>query len=726
MRDQTTGNSSFRYELIAESSADTTAFDPITFARRTLRGRWAQAIVAAIILGAAGGYAGYTAATPLYESNGLVRVAGALPPILYESQENQLPPNFDAFVSAQATFLTSRQVLTAALDSPYLKGTAWPRGNKGIVALENSMSVKRPRGEQVISVAVRHQEPSLAQAAVNGILYAFDNGYSDPDHISYEAKEETLRARDAELQSELAEIRTQMLTASDQYGVEAIEQMHDSTVKQLMAVDQKLAELDLARTSLLDGSPNIDIVSNAPINFAAADNALTELRVREQSIIAEIDSWNRKYGPRHPIIRELARQLEAVRIELNLRESDAPSSSDMMANQGAAMARLDRLTDRYDEIRHDLQTAAASLGTKMVELHGLQERQSETQQRLQLTRQRLDELDVEASRPTTERVTIAAAADFPITPVVDRRIGLAAAGAILGTSIGLMLIMVAGATDSRLRYVDELGRYVDESSLLAVLPRLTGKHDVAHHMAEHGVHQLRNTLELQQSTSGTPVYTVTSPSRGDGRTSLALGLAMSSASAGRRTLLIDADMSDAALTAQLGLRGKAGLCEAIGTGNDGGEVHETRYHDLWVLPIGHQNNVSPEDIGRDRLAWLLDGIRDRFESIIIDTGSLADSVEAPVVSAAADRVVLVVSRDQQTRRFKRCLQQLDRLGITIPAVVFNRASARDLDRVKSVAPARDERTANIRFVDAPSDFSVATATAGRIGAPTTHTHQQAA
>ncbi|MCA9295025.1 MAG: hypothetical protein KC983_00880, partial [Phycisphaerales bacterium] len=396
MTNLNTGKSNIRYELIAERTPTTEAFDPIAFARRTLRGRWLQACFVALALGAAGGYAGYSAATPMYESTGLVRVAGALPPILYSSQETQLPPNFDAFVSAQATFLTSRQVLTAALDSPYLRNSGWPMGNDGIVALEETMKVQRNRGEQVIAVSVRHEDPTLAQAAVNAVLYAFDHGYSDPDHIPLERKEATLVERENALEAELAATRQAILKESDQYGVEAIEQMHDSTVKQIMAVDQKIAELELARSALLDGLPTDGLNANTPLTTATPNsNALTTLRLQEQSIIAEIDSWNRKYGPNHPILRELARRLEAVRIEMNLRESVASEEPMAVANSQDAVERLDRLAARYDDIRADLKTTAATLGGKMIELHGLLERQDETQQRLATTRARLDELKVE-------------------------------------------------------------------------------------------------------------------------------------------------------------------------------------------------------------------------------------------------------------------------------------------------------------------------------------------
>jgi capsular exopolysaccharide synthesis family protein len=713
-----TGKSNVRYELIAERAPTTEAFDPIAFARRTLRGRWLQACFVAIALGAAGGYAGYSAATPMFESTGLVRVAGALPPILYSSQETQLPPNFDAFVSAQATFLTSRQVLTAALDSPYLSNSAWPMGNDGIVALEETMKVERNRGEQVIAVSVRHEDPILAQAAVNAVLYAFDYGYSDPDHIPLERKEETLIERANTLEKELAETRQAILLESDQYGVDAIEQMHDSTVKQIMAVDQKIAELNLARSALIDGLPAESLSANTPLAPATpTSNALTALRLQEQSIIAELDSWNRKYGPNHPILRELARRLEAVRIEMNLRESVAGQEPTAVVNSQDAIDRLDRLAVRYEEIRTDLKATAATLGGKMVELKGLLERQAETQQRLATTRQRLDELNIEGSRPTNQRVTIAAAADYPIAPVVNRQVGLAAAGSIFGVAVGLILVMIAGATDHRIRYADELTRIADEAPLLSVLPDLAGKIDIAGAMAEAGVHQLRNLIEIQSNDAPATIIAVTSPSRGDGRTSVALGLATSFASAGRRTLLVDADMTAPTLTRQLGVQSKAGLCETISNTGDGGEVHPTSHEGLWVLPAGQTRQVSAEDLSLDRLRWLLNAVRDRFEAIVIDTGSMTDSVEAPVVAAAADRVVLVVSRNQHIRQLRRSLEKLKRIGVTVPGLVFNRASSCDLDGNRlSIVSTGTGRT--IRFVDTPT--SVGVDTIGRIGGTSDH------
>jgi len=723
--DTKSSSSPLRYELIAESAPAGEAFDPIEVARRTLRGRWLQALVVAIALGVACGYGGYSVATPMYESSGLLRVSGARSPILFNSEETKLPPNFDALVSAQATFLKSRQVLTGALETSYLHGTEWPTGNAGVVALEEAMTVSWRRGEQVIAVAVRHEDPALAQAAVNGVLYAFYNGYNDPDHLSIETKQATLQVRADQLEQEFRTIQQAMLDVSDHYGTDAIEQLHESTVRQIMAIDHKLTDLEIARTELMDGAVIGTARANAPIDLlAAGDDVMTDLRIEEQSLLNEIEGWTQKYGPRHPILRQLARRLEAVRSEIAMRENSMSNDALAQADSASAIQRLDRLRDRYLGLQEELQSTATTYAGQLTELRHLAERKTEVQERLAATRQRLDELAVETNRPVNNRVTIASSGDFPIKPVVNRRAGLAGAGALFGLCLGVVLTMTAGATDPRIRFADQLSRHAEDVPVVTVLPDLTGRVNVANAMAETGVHQLRNIIDVQKEDDGAQVIAITRPTRGDGRTTVALGLATSFAAAGRRTLLIDADIAQPTLTRQLRLTNGLGIRDTLGESDAIGEVHQTSTPHLWLLPSGQSSEVLPEDLSRERLHWLIEAVRDRFDVIVLDTGSMTDSVEAPVVTASADRVLMIVSRNQNIRDFRRSMENLRRIDVSRPVLVFNRAPECDLGKFHpaTVESATSGRPA-IRLVDHPH---VTPDTIGRIDGDRTVDSKQAA
>jgi Mrp family chromosome partitioning ATPase len=192
-----------------------------------------------------------------------------------------------------------------------------------------------------------------------------------------------------------------------------------------------------------------------------------------------------------------------------------------------------------------------------------------------------------------------------------------------------------------------------------------------------------------------------------------LALGASFAAAGRRTLLVDTDVERFGLTRHLALQSERGLCEAIGPEQKSGEIHETERERLFVLPIGQASQIEAEDLSRDKLESLLKTLRREFEVIVIDAGPVLSSVESSLVAAAADRVLVVVGRNQHKRLVQSTLEYLQQLGVRETGIVLNRALPVDLNRQrKRFDPTRHRA---ISFVNEQQIRRRKPATVGRIG-----------
>jgi Mrp family chromosome partitioning ATPase len=255
-------------------------------------------------------------------------------------------------------------------------------------------------------------------------------------------------------------------------------------------------------------------------------------------------------------------------------------------------------------------------------------------------------------------------------------------------------------------------------------------------LTAHFVHQIRTLLQIWDSGVGTQVFSVTSPVSGTGKTSLTLALGVSFAAADARTLLIDCDLIGGGLTSRAnaivkrkigrilqreGLltdkqldealklasgsrrrlgeilvelghlkeadldsalvtqqKGSVGLLDAI-NGEDLDEcIAETGIPGLSILPLGgatgqHASKVSPQALRR-----VLAEARKRYDTILIDTGPVPGSLEAAVVAAEVDGVILCVSRGEQRPLAEKCVQHLLTIGAKVAGVVFNRAKTQDM------------------------------------------------
>lgn len=718
------------YELVAEPDATWSQEQPHRMIRRVLRGRIQLAIILSLSLAAIGAVVGYSASSPIYQSSGLVQVEGALPSVLYSTRENGVPPLFNAYVASQVTLLKSRQVIEQAAEDPALIAAGWPSGPDGVAALERSISTAHRSGEQIITVYAETESPQTAQAAVNAVLLAYHDECIASSSPNYGQTEATLTAREQGLEAQLQDLREQILEESDQYGQDALASLHDSKIEELVAIDRKLAELRISRTRLAAGQP---VAENEILPEPTGTSAeIARLRRQELALLAELRSLNDKYGPDHPIIRELKRQVDAVRFEIELRSdtlgarelavaAEQANRSDRDASSSPSLTELAALESQYLEIRDRVRAETADLGRKRAAIAGLTEKLGEVNDRLAKTRQRLDEIRVESLAGTDGRIQIAELGDFPVAPSVDRRRGLAGAFGLMGFLGGLGLTVFLGLVDRRLRYLTDFEMLGASMPVLTAIPDLDRGGADAVETSTRAVHQLRNLLEMQRTQTNDTIVAVSSTDRGEGKTSLAMALGDSFAAAGRKTLIIDADIARHALTDELGMAGSPGLCEAIGPNEQGAKVHRSANPNLWVMPIGAARQLDPEHLSRDRLDKLFGALRTRFDAVIVDTGPATSSIEASLVCALADRTILVVNRNQTSGMVRTTCERLEQIHATLAGLAFNRSedAASELHEAKTFRAGHSKQSA--RLLGGRSTQGASSARPLRLSQPTNTT-----
>jgi Mrp family chromosome partitioning ATPase len=96
---------------------------------------------------------------------------------------------------------------------------------------------------------------------------------------------------------------------------------------------------------------------------------------------------------------------------------------------------------------------------------------------------------------------------------------------------------------------------------------------------------------------------------------------------------------------------------------------------------------------------LIRTVRDDYDIVLIDTGPVLGSIEAHLVCAQADGVVLVVGAGRARGQVKAAVDQLHRVGARLLGLVFNLAQPKDFktsaasQSFRSVRPEDDRPTA---------------------------------
>ncbi len=187
---------------------------------------------------------------------------------------------------------------------------------------------------------------------------------------------------------------------------------------------------------------------------------------------------------------------------------------------------------------------------------------------------------------------------------------------------------------------------------------------------------LRNYVERMVPEAGALVLAVSSPLAGDGKTLIAINLAVALSEGGRNpVLLIDADLRKSAISERLGLTGREpGIREAVAASRTALEelAWRTPWGHLEVLFAGRAAGQPYEILQSPTMAELVDQARRRYTFVIVDTPPVLPLADCRVIDTWVDGFLLVASAHQTPREaIDDTLRILD--PKKVPGVIFNGA-----------------------------------------------------
>lgn len=148
---------------------------------------------------------------------------------------------------------------------------------------------------------------------------------------------------------------------------------------------------------------------------------------------------------------------------------------------------------------------------------------------------------------------------------------------------------------------------------------------------------------------GQSCFGMTSALPGEGKSTVAVGLAAALARPGRRVLLVEADVRRPSLSRMLGLGPSRGLGEYLNGGADEVAVRRIEAGGFFVLVAGEVELEHPESLGSPRMKALLATARAGFDCVLLDIAPLLPVVDGVLLQELVDGFLLVV-RSRQTRR----------------------------------------------------------------------------
>ncbi len=164
---------------------------------------------------------------------------------------------------------------------------------------------------------------------------------------------------------------------------------------------------------------------------------------------------------------------------------------------------------------------------------------------------------------------------------------------------------------------------------------------------------------------------VTSVERGAGRTSVAIGIAVSAAAAGLRVAVVDADTFSAGLAETLRLDVEFGWLEAMRGHVPLEEIAIRSIEDQFIVVPSLVSSLRPQSVSQE-FDRMMSHLRESFDLIVIDGAPWETMAVALQHATTVDAAILVVDvRDRDVSRESKIQSDLRRAGVAGLGIVEN-------------------------------------------------------
>ncbi len=619
--------------------------------------------------------------------------------------------NYDKYVGNYASLVTDAAFLSRVVIEPKVRDLALIRElppEKQLQFLQDSLSVRRIPNTELLQISATLSDAEAARVIVDAAVTQMEEAALREQEAARRRVDDTLRKEEQRLQERYDHL------------LRLVEGMHNTMESPHLDlpgfVGGSMLEVELSRSrqSLKDAQAGLEAAQKRRDQLAQIEEELEKnpgkpiyqfdierragedpkvqaLRSREIAIDNSIQTS--PYVPGHERLRQQEDQLKQVR-EALANAMAAARRNVVRATVNQAALEIDAaqsLVNGRDQNVKELEALVAqekqSAGERVLakdKLESLQQEKERVREQLQATQEKIRQAEVE-EEDAPARVSRPSDGFVSVRPDDSKRYKLALLASIGAAGLAFAAGFLREITDKQLHSSEDLS-YITPLPVLASIPhtstdRVTQASSAAMLARDHPhsptTEEFRRILARiiypPEGAVEMKTILVTSPSRGDGKTSLVCNLGIALAQADRRVLLVDISARRPGLERSFDLEIEAGLGEILSGECVAEEViRATEVPNLYVLGPGFQDrDVTGKLASRDAVEFFEEA-EHAFDHVIIDTPPWLLMSDAKLLAPVMDGVIMVVGVGSSTSGMtRRCLQEMQTCGAHVMGVVLN-------------------------------------------------------
>jgi len=435
---------------------------------------------------------------------------------------------------------------------------------------------------------------------------------------------------------------------------------------------ESIRKLILAAKNDINERESLPEIRDNPVVQKLRENYLDLLKIK-----ADLES---RYGEKHPKIDTIQYQLAAVQRDYSKELDDVLRAFD---KRYQALVETESSLGKWMNYEKQQALELAKLETEYRPLA----RDAENNNKVfGLITQRHKEINLTGMlKANNVRILDRAIQPrFPISPILSFNLSV---GIVVGLLFGLLLALAIESMDNTIKNPEAAEELIG-APLLGLIPMLSlaKQHHIADaperdlavfrdptSLAAEACRSIRTNMMFISAQKEFSLFSVTSPGPQDGKTTVAINLAVTMAQAGARILLIDTDMRKPRIHKSFGLKTDRGISSVMaGDVKLKDAIYKSEVPNLDVLPCGPMPPNPAELLHTERFRQILTECRASYDRVVLDSPPIGPVTDPAIIGSITDGVVLVLRAGHTTRegaQFAR--RQLGDAGARILGLVIN-------------------------------------------------------
>lgn len=544
------------------------------------------------------------------------------------------------------------QKADAVTSNPQMEPGLTTAEDRALGVFRKSLKIQRDTSSRLIYVSYASHDPNLAARITNTFLEQFID-------TSYEARHNAVTQSTDWLARQLNDIRAKVEASNralsefqQKTGIVAVDQTQSTLGERMSELSRQLAAAQAARIELQALLQKMDAGNPNSISEVNNDPVIQELAKRLAAAKGDLSQALVVYGPNHPNVRKLQAQVDEL--EAGLRNQEQAVLSTLTTNYRAANVREHLLGDQVKDFSKEVtRMAQYELLRKEAEANGALYNEL-------YAKVKEAGISAESKSSNIRWVDRARVLNQPTRP--DRAMDILAS-VLIGICGGIAVAFIRESFNTKIQTPEDVKNWLGisrvslvpligkSSRLVQPLPRRSSAVlsrpptfllDRPQSAESEALRALHTSVRLSQPDSPPQVLLITSSFPSEGKTTIAVNLAME-LSRERKTCLVDADLRRGMVAGLFNLTANRSLTDVLAGSAKVDEalcpVGATSV--LSVLPAGQAVPNPGELICSDAMSAIIQELRQKFHYVVIDAPPVLPFADARAMAPLVDGVLFV-------------------------------------------------------------------------------------